>query len=319
VRLLVYVPCWINYEAGLAQIQRLRSQEAALRSSGVNFELEVVVSINAIDSIPKALEERLNSVAKKSRHFKTNLGDVNIGLGFLDAIQSEADLFWIVSPKNTVSETALSRIIDFFGDSLELDFVVADEDERGVRNITLEIDQLHFQVMSEASFGMVTGVVYRLAPFRPYLHLGVQAAFTGWGQLAVLLGGSRRKEGVTGRVLPSDYFYFRGGAKVLSHDDKLENFRTYAHGFFGFVIIMSLLLPKPKSQVRLWVFANWFRIGAYTKAYSTEKYGYVRLTDLRHLAKVVVAETGFFTRTLYSFACRLDFGQLKKKFRRGRG
>jgi hypothetical protein len=36
--------------------------------------------------------------------------------------------------------------------------------------------------------------------------------------------------------------------------------------------------------------------------------------DLRHRAKVVVAETDFFIRALYKFAARVDCGRLKKKF-----
>jgi hypothetical protein len=319
VLLLVYVPCWINYEAGLEQIKNLRAQEQGLKSKGIHFDLEFSVSVNAVDSIPKDFEDKLSSSGQNLRHFRTNLADVNINLGFLDAIQSKADFFWIVSPGDPISDNALAHIQSFLGTSKELDFLVADEDGRGVRNISLQINELKFETLSEASFGMVTGVIYRLEKFRPYLHLGVQAAFTGWGQLAVLLGGARREMGVTGRILPSEYFYFRGDAKLLSHEQKMENLRTYAHSFFGFVVLMSLLLPKPIPQIRSWVYKNWFRVGSYANAYSREKFGYVRLTDLRHLAKVAVAETGFFTRALYSFACRFDFGTLKKKFRRGRG
>jgi hypothetical protein len=317
VLLLVYVPAWINYEVGLEQINNLRAQQQTLKSKGINFDLEFSFSVNAVDSIPEDFEDKLSSSGQNLRHFRTNVADVNINLGFLDAIQSKADFFWIVSPGDPISDNALAHIQSFLGTSKELDFLVADEDGRGIRNISLQINELKFETLSEASFGMVTGVVYRLEKFRPYLHLGVQAAFTGWGQLAVLLGGAREEMGVTGRILPSDYFYFRGDAKLLSHEQKMENLRTYAHSFFGFVILMSLLLPKPKPQIRSWVYKNWFRVGSYINAYSREKYGYVRLTDLRHLAKVAVAETDFFTRAFYKFASRVDFGRLKKKFIRG--
>jgi hypothetical protein len=317
VRLLVYVPCWINFQQGLEQVEKLSAQQKTLESKGIDLDLEVVVSINAVDLIPADFTRKLDSLGARVRHFITNLSDVNINLGFLDAIQSSADLFWIVSPGDPVSETALARLSEMFGSSSNLDFVVADEERRGIRNITLQINKLNFLTLSEASFGMVTGVVYRVDTFRPYLHLGVQAAFTGWGQLAVLLGGARKKGGINGRILPSEYFYFRGDLKQLSYQQKLENLRTYAHSFFGFVILMSLLLPKPNQQMRTWVYKNWFRAGSYTNVYSQEKFGYVRLTDLRHLAKVAVAETDFFTRTIYALACRIDFAQLKKKLMRG--
>lgn len=314
MRLMVYLPCWINYAEGWNQIDRLRDQQAKLKSLGTDVELEFVVSVNSIEKMSTGFQDRALALGDNFRLFKTNLADVNINLGFLDAIRSEADLFWIVSPGDPVSDTALMRIHEFFGPKWNLDFVVADEDGRGIRNISLEMKTLSFQTMSEASFGMVTGVIYKTSTFRPYFHLGVQAAFTGWGQLAVLLGGARKVGGITGRILPSDYFYFRGDAKSLSHEEKMENLRSYAHSFFGFVILMSLLLPNPKSQVRKWVYSNWFRIGSYIKAYEREKYGYIRLTDLRHLAKISVAETGILTRFLYSIATKISFGEIRKKF-----
>lgn len=317
MRLLVYVPCWVNYEAGWEQITKLRAQQEKMKASGVDFNLDFSISVNAVSLLPEDFKSKLEASSQEIRHFGTNLADVNINLGFLDAIQSGADFFWIVSPGDPVSETALERIHEFFTDPWNLDFLVADEDARGVRNVTLKIRDLNFETMSEASFGMVTGVVYRLTSFRPYLHLGVQAAFTGWGQLAVLLGGARRDGGITGRILPSDYFYYRGDPKTLTHDQKLENLRSYAHSFFGFVILMSLLLPKPIPQVRRWVFQNCFRVGSYVRAYSREKFGYERLTDLRHLAKVAVAETDPLTRLLYAIATKIDFGGLKKKYLRG--
>ena len=314
MRLMVYLPCWINYADGWTQIDRLRDQEAKLRLLGIDLELEFVISVNSIENVSDAFKEKASALGENFRLFSTNLADVNINLGFLDAIRSKAELFWIVSPGDPVSDTALMRIHEFFGPKWNLDFIVADEDERGIRNITLEMKSLSFQTMSKASFGMVTGVVYRTSTFRPYFHLGVQAAFTGWGQLAVLLGGARKVGGITGRILPSNYFYFRGDAKDLSHEARMENLRSYAHSFFGFVILMSLLLPRPRSQVRKWVYSNWFRIGSYIKAYEREKYGYVRLTDLRHLAKIAVAETDIFTRNIYWFATRINFGEIRKKF-----
>jgi len=313
MRLLVYVPCWINYLVGIEQVESLLRQQEKLNRSGHKINVEFVFSVNAIPKIPKASENQILALGAKYRHFDSNLADVNINLGFLDAVQSEADLFWIVSPGDPVSDTALARIYEYLGESGYLDFIVADEDQRGTRDVTLKIGTLDFQSLSEASFGMVTGVIYRLSKFRPYLHLGVQASFTGWGQLAVLLGGARHESGVTGRILPSKDFYFRGDPKILTHDQKMENLRSYAHSFFGFVILMSILLPNPIPQIRSWVFKNWFRIGSYAKAYDNEKYGYVRLTDLRHLAKVVVAETDILTSCVYSLGTRIDFGGIRRK------
>ena len=174
MRLMVYLPCWINYAEGWNQIDRLRDQQAKLKSLGTDVELEFVVSVNSIEKISTSFQDRALALGDNFRLFKTNLADVNINLGFLDAIRSEADLFWIVSPGDPVSDTALMRIHEFFSPNWNLDFVVADEDGRGIRNISLEMKTLSFQTMSEASFGMVTGVIYKTSTFRPYFHLGVR-------------------------------------------------------------------------------------------------------------------------------------------------
>lgn len=314
MHLLIYVPAWTNYQAGIRQVEALLSQQKRLNQLGEIIRLEFIFSVNAIPEVAKSVVDRITALGAKYRFFNSNLGDVNINLGFLDAAESEADLFWIVSPGDSVSDNALESICEYFRESETYDFIVADEEDRGIRSVTLNINNLDFYTLSEASFGMITGVIYRLATFHSYLHLGVQASFTGWGQLAVLLGGARKECGVVGRILPSWYFYSRGDSKLLTDSEKMENLRHYAHSFFGYVILLTLLFPFPKVQVRRWVYKNWFRLGAYAKAYENEKYGYIRLTDLRHLAKITVAETDIITRLVFFIASRIDFIGIRARF-----
>lgn len=312
VRLLIYIPCWINYAKGWQQIMRLRHQATQLEKSGTHIELEFFLSVNAVIDIDPIHQERFATLGENFRHFHTNLGDININLGFLDASRTNADLFWIVSPDDRVSDSALSRITEFLPQDSGLDFIVADEDGRGIRDITLTWSTLDFRVLSQASFGLVNGVIYRLSSFRPYLHHGLQASYTGWGQLAVFLGATKNPNGITGRILPSDFFYFRGDAKILSHESKVDNLRHYAHSFFGLVILISLLSPKPTIEIQRWVMKNWYRLGAYHRAYSEEKYGYVRLTDLRRLARVSIRQTNLLTRTLYNIFTRVNVAAFKR-------
>lgn len=311
MRLLIYLPCWLNYAEGWQQILSLRSQEAELKKSGTQIDLEFILSVNAVVEIDSLHRERFASLGENFRYFQSNLGDVNINLGFLDASRKDAELFWIVSPGDKVSESALANITEFLSPESGLDFIVADEEGRGIRDINLKWKDLDFRVLSQASFGLVTGVIYRLSSFRSYLHHGLQASYTGWGQLAVLLGASRNSNGVTGRILPSDFFYFRGDAKVLSYDSKVDNLRNYAHSFFGLITLISLLSPTPSIEIRRWVIRNWYRLGAYHQAYSEEKYGYVRLTDLRRLARVAISQADLFTRILYFVSIRINIAPLK--------
>lgn len=312
MRLLIYLPCWVNYAEGWQQILRLRSQESELKKKGAQIDLEFILSVNAVVEIDSLHRERFASLGENFRHFQSNLGDVNINLGFLDASRKDAEFLWIVSPGDEVSESALAHITEFFSQESELDFIVADEDGRGIRDINLKWKDLDFRVLSQASFGLVTGVIYRLSSFRPYLHHGLQASYTGWGQLAVLLGASRNPNGVTGRILPSDFFYSRGDAKVLSHESKIDNLRNYAHSFFGLITLISLLSPTPAIEIRRWVIKNWYRLGAYHRAYTEEKYGYVRLTDLRRLAKVAIGQADLFTRILYNTSVRINVAAIKR-------
>ncbi len=291
---------------------QLRKQHAELGLKGINLELQFSVSINAVSTLDPVYESRLSNIGASFRHHQVNLGDVNINLGFLDASRSNADLFWIVSPGDKVSDTALENIVDFFERNTELDFIVADEEDRGIRDLHLTSKGLDFRMLSEASFGMVTGLVYRLQAFRPFLHHGLQASFTGWGQLAVFLGATHNPNGIRGRILPSDYFYYRGDSKILSHDSKVENMRNYAHSFFGFVVLISLISPTPNTEVRRWVRSNFLRIGAYHRAYSKPTNDFVRLTDLRKMAHMIVRNTDLLTRTLFFLSSKVDFTSLKR-------
>jgi hypothetical protein len=268
--------------------------------------------VNAVNEIDSVERQKFISLGEKFRHFHSNIGDVNINLGFLEAERTKADLLWIVSPNDVVSDSALERICEFLDPSLNLDFVVSDEEGRGIRSLTLDAKNMDFDVLSQASFGMVTGVIYRLDPFRPYLHLGVQSSFLGWGQLAVLFGGARKNGGISGKVLPSEYFYFRGDPKKLSHQEKMENVRNYAHSFFGMVILLFLISPYSKRDVRRWVLRNWYRIGAYHVGYEQEKFGFVRLTDARRLARAVIFDVGIFTGLFYTIMSKVNLDNLKR-------
>jgi hypothetical protein len=312
MHLLIYIPCWVNYAEGWQQVLRLRNQHAELKTRGMNLELEFSISVNAVSNIHPTYVDHFSTLGGTFRHHEAVLGDVNINLGFLDASRSNADLFWIVSPGDKVSDTALENIVNFFERNAKLDFIVADEEDRGIRDVHFKWSELDFRVLSEASFGMVTGLIYRLQAFRPFLHHGLQASFTGWGQLAVFLGATHSPNGIRGRIFPSDYFYFRGDSKILSHDSKVENMRNYAHSFFGFVVLISLISPTPNAEVRRWVRSNFFRIGAYHRAYSKPTNDYVRLTDLRKMAHMIVRNTDFLTRTLFFLSSKVDFTSLKR-------
>jgi hypothetical protein len=310
MKLLVYIPCWKNYPDALSQIDRLRDQYKQIQKTSKNLELELGVSVNAVTELDSRIKQRFEDIDLSFTHFQTNIADVNINLGFMEALRRGADFLWIVSPDDRVSEGALSRIVEHLVVSSGVDCLVADEESLLIRSVHLKSEDLDFRLLSEASFGMITGVVYRVSSFKPYLHYGVQACFTGWGQLAVILGGSRSKLGISGLVVPSGYLYERGDPKDLNYLQKQENLRKYAHSFFGFLVLIALVSKNPKREIRRWVYSNFTKIGSYNHFYVKDAQGYSHLADMKRTAQILVRESDPITRLLYSLSSAIPLYKL---------
>jgi hypothetical protein len=313
MKLLVYIPCWLNYPETLLQIDRLSEQYSHIRDENPDFELEFAVSVNAVSRLKPHIQKKFLEIDPKFTHFQANIADVNINLGFIEALRRSADFFWIISPDDVVSEQAIATIVRHLISSPESNFLVADEENSSIKPVHLRNINFEFRMLSEASFGMVTGVVYQVSAFQNSMHYGVQASLTGWGQLAVILGGARSKRGINGVIIPSSFLYYRGDPKNLTSQQIKENIQKYAHSFFGFVVLISLLSSEPKREIRKWVYANFLKIGSYSSLHTNKIYGYAYITDMKQMAATVIRQCSLITRFIYLLSSNLPLYRLRFK------
>lgn len=313
MKLLVHIPCWTNYNEALLQVERLLNQHLRIRQVQPEFELELSVSVNAVPNIESDIETRFRESTSTFSYVETNISDVNINVGFLEALRRKCDFVWIVSPEDIVSEHALDTIYNRLTSDTKMDFLVADEVNTELRSASLTISNFDFQALGEASFGMVTGVVYRVSSFKNVLHYGLQASFTGWGQLAVILGGARSSNGIRGMVIPSDLLYLRGDPKELTSEQFKDNISKYAHSFFGFLVLISIFSTNPKRDIRKWIYKNFTKIGSYSKLHSSRDNNYVQLVNTKRLAINLVKETSYFNRIVFLISSQMPLYRLRRE------
>lgn len=309
--LCVYIPAWKNYPEAIEQALSLKSQYSSSTSQA--FKLQLICSINAVTEIPPEHTEKLLDAFDEFYHVRATTGDVNINMGFYSALKHESDFLWIVSPDDRVSSSALDTISNKLVTSSNLDFLVSNEEEQVDKEFDVSLDTNWSRLLGEASFGLVSGIVYRLERFKPALHLGLQASFTHWGQLAVLIGSVASNRKLKCRMITASLLYERGDPKVLNSNQFDHNVRNYSGSFFGFISLMSFFPINKKLEVRRWIFANFFKIGMYRQGYYYARpKPLLGLTDLYIFAGNVIKATGLLNSIFFWLAKSIDFRKFRK-------
>jgi hypothetical protein len=229
--LLVYLPCYLDYELSLRQAKKIREifKESKLRP---NFSIKTMISINGLNLTSEQLRE-VKALTDYQVIFPFGIsGDINITQGFMHAIRLKADYLWILSSNDAVASTFVEAFQRHLLEKPEADLLV------GCTSFDPE--------NQEIPFGLISAVIYRTARTSNNFDSAVQLNWTGWGQLATIEASCISRNGLTVSVIEEKTLYTRSIRGLDDSKKESERIRNgYAHSFFG----MPILRPKKAKQI----------------------------------------------------------------------
>lgn len=302
--LLVYIPCHVDYQLAVKQAQVIRNSVPS-QTKVQNFKIKIAISSNGVRFSDDQLSE-LKRVADHVVVFPFGIaGDINIALGFIKAIELEADFLWILSANDVMAENALSTIFNELCLQDEVDILVgASEVTRSRRAINSVFDSIN----SDLPLGLISAVVYRTKNLARNFDIGIQLNWTSWSQLAVIEAGCLTNGGITASIVNSKELYIK--SERLLSDEKLERDRVrsaYAFSFMGMPALISILhfnnILKQRIYLNGWIKANWFLANFFNKGMNVQWHNHT--ASDRSWLKIMLPNTlkhaGFRYRLLFRF------------------
>ena len=309
-KLLVYIPTYVDHYLAANQARILRAE-----FNSVKMDIRVVISVNGVKLTAKDIENLENS-CHKLIIFKENLGgDTNINLGFLCALEENADFLWILSANDTLligAGCAIQSAIE----NMDSDFLLIGKSNGGPSGI---LTNAFSDESANLPLGLISAVIYRSAAFKEAFASSLKFAWTGWGQLSViqnaLFGGKELKY----EMVNEQIIYDR--APKTSIAQQLEtNQSNYRHSFFGYPLLIALLFEGDKKLanrlIRKWLWANWYKIGFFKNGNSPYQLGRHSAHDAfwtGPLSKPYILKSGMTGSILYLLG-HIPFITLTQKF-----
>lgn len=312
--LLVYLPCYLDYELSLRQAKRIREiyQESELN---LNFSIKTMISINGITLTTEQLRE-VEAVTDFQVIFPFGIsGDINITQGFMHAIRLKADYLWILSSNDAVASTFVEVFQRNLVERPETDLLVGCTSHNlGVRRISSVFDSEN----QEIPFGLISAVIYRTARTSNNFDSAVQLNWTGWGQLATIEASCISRNGLIVSVIEEKTLYarsIRGFDDSRKESERIRN--GYAHSFFGMpIVINSILSGDPKRQKRLlneWICSNWYLVNYFMN--TDFKLWNAHLASnqpwLRAYADAAIGNASFRCRILFQVSKRINLARFQ--------
>ena len=244
MKLLVYIPCHSDFDLALSQVKKVRKEFDIFLSKFKqdSVSIQIVLSVNAYfpSSTEKSLAEEIcDRVVYNGGGY---LGDVNIANGFLIALDEKPDLLWILSVNDYLVDGSVGNIIMEFINDFTIDLLVTSLDINGnfIEKQIIDPPKTGF------SYGLISGVIYRLNRLSPFFHNGPFMAWTGWSQLAVIQSAMNSMGGLKVKYIPFSLVYSQR-EKSLS-----EAAVAYSHSIYG-ALILGLIFKPSKVAARKFV------------------------------------------------------------------
>ena len=294
MKVLVYIPCHSDLSLGVSQASRIKLEQKEDKAS--KYSVEIILSVNSyqptqfeIDSARKVCDELiLNGPGY--------MADVNISNGFLKALAKKPDIFWLLSTNDRLVDGALNRIMNEFISDSKVDLVVANA--LGLNKTFVE-KQIVDPSKPGFSYGVISGVIYRLDRFFPFLHNGPYMAWTGWSHLAVMQTAMDGNNGLCVRTIPDEFIY------VQKERDLFSAGKYYGHSIYGMLILGSILKTNSRQSrrfIRNYVFKNFYNFHLYSRRWkylsqisSSENY----LAWNQKIVESLIRETSYFLLLFY--------------------
>ena len=263
--LLIYIPCWKDFEMARNQAEKIRQQVSRLdlADNSLFSKIYIVASINYEffnqDDL-KNLEQSCDEVV----HFPQGIGaDVNISLGFLKAIELRAKRLWILSTNDLLTNTALETLaMQMQSDS---DLIVMN---RSGRREPIHIKSTFGRDLKDLPFGLISSVIYTSEAIRKFFPTAPKLNWTGWGQLAVIESAAISMNGLRINNIPQqDIFDTTSDQAKSVEKSSVQIQRDYRHSFFGLPLLINAIyidLPgKRKQLLNQWNKSSWYKIYFY--------------------------------------------------------
>ena len=264
-KLLIFIPCHKDYEMAFKNAEKLANQISNLANP--NLEFEIIISINGV----KSIDSSCNFPSTRIIQIEEVVGgDANIAKGYVTALETRPDYFWILSANEDLVPNALMNLQDLFMDYPDADLFVANADNR---KGALSIKSVFFGLPSKLALGLISGVVYNFRTTSSSFMQSTLFSWTGWGQLAVIQDILTAKDYSKVIEFPDSYIY----EKPYTYSPEANNgigertivSNLYAHSFFGLpVLAYCMMQSNPKHLKRFqreWLSHNWFKLGLFSK------------------------------------------------------
>jgi hypothetical protein len=292
VKVLVYIPCHSDFAQGIEQANKLRSDFESKEFS--KDTLEIIMSVNAHQPPTNEIENARLICDEVILHGLGYMADVNIASGFLKALDRKPDIFWLLSTNDSLVPGALSNILSEFRSDSSVDLVVANA--LGLTK-TFEESQIIDPGKPGFSYGVISGAIYKLNKFLPYLHNGPYMAWTGWSHLAVMQSAMDGNNGLVIRTIPDNKIYSQRERELLLAG------KYYGHSIYGMLILGSILKKNQKDSqkfIRRYVYKNFYNFHLYSRKW---KYKGQISESTNYLAwNQVIAESMIYKSSLICYA-----------------
>jgi hypothetical protein len=264
--LLIYLPCYLDYQLALDQARRIRDIRSHA-DDDLLLNIEVMISCNGVEfSETEKQEFNKNSDHATLIPFGIS-GDINITQGFMHAIRLKADYLWILSSNDAVTYEFVETIKKNLIARDEVNILVGCTSENlGLRRVESVFDPLHRDI----PFGLISSVIYRVKNMDRNFDSGVQMNWTGWGQLAVIEASCIALGRINVLLVRESELHHRSTRTLENQQDEARRVRNgYAHSFFGMPIVINTLHASNHKQRRKylnqWILSNWYLVNYFLR------------------------------------------------------
>ena len=253
MKVLVYIPCHSDFDMAINQVKKVRASFDQFKNkpNGRNIIIEIIVSVNAYT--PTVTEKELaEKICDKVIYNGTGyMADINIANGYLIALNQKPDILWLLSTNDDLVENVIENILNEFVEDHSIDLLVT---SLGLNKTFIE-KQIIDPGRTGFSYGLISGVVYRLERLFPYLHNGPFMAWTGWSQLAVMQSAMDGLDGLKVKAIPFELVYQQ------TERDLSAAGKYYAHSVYGMLILGSTFKSSnyaSRKFIRKYVLINFY-------------------------------------------------------------
>jgi hypothetical protein len=313
--LLVYLPCYLDYQLAINQAERIRQINKDYKSSH-ELRIQTMISINGVD----LSDDEINKIVELTDYqmiypFGIS-GDINITQGFMHAIRLQVDYLWVLSSNDAVADSFISTIEDFLLNVPESDLLVGCTSKNlGLRKINSVFDLENRDV----PFGLISSVVYRTARTARNFDCATQLNWTGWGQLATIEASCIAQNGISVSLVEEETLYKRSIRGLDDANEESQRIRNgYAHSFFGMPIVISALHAgnpiKLRSILDAWIRSNWYLVNYFLKTDFQLWSSHIASNQnwLRNYAFSAVKRASLTYRTLFAISRHVNIERYRK-------